>query len=95
MHNSLTDPIRDTGAKDIAGQASGPIGAAVVLSASEEQILRCLGAAVVEQWSILPTNVQRGLFARASALGAPRQLQHLKEQIAAFLRAHRHDGPSL
>lgn len=61
------------------------------LSSSEEHILRCLGAAVIDQWSDLPTNVQRLLFERATALGAPRHTVHLKEQIARFLHSHKSD----
>lgn len=61
------------------------------LSSSEEHILRCLGAAVIDQWSDLPTNVQRLLFERATALGAPRHTMHLKEQIARFLHSHKND----
>jgi hypothetical protein len=65
------------------------------LSSSEEHILRCLGAAVIDQWTTLPTNVQRVLFDRAAALGAPRHVLHLKEQIASFLRSHRNDKGSV
>lgn len=61
------------------------------LSRAEEHILRCLGGALVEQWSSLPTNLQRTLFERAAMLGAPSQLPHLKHQLASFLRARRSD----
>jgi len=65
------------------------------LSHAEEHILRCLGGALVEQWSSLPTNVQRTLFARAATLGAPKQSPHLKQHIASFLRARRSDTGTL
>ena len=61
------------------------------LSISEEHILRCLGAAVIDRWSDLPTHVQRLLFERATELGAPRHAVHLKEQIARFLHRHKSD----
>lgn len=65
------------------------------LSTAEEHILRCLGGALVEEWSSLPTSVQRSLFARAALLGAPRQLPLLKQNIASFLRARRSETGSL
>lgn len=69
----------------------GKVDVSPALSSSEEHILRCLGAAVIDQWSDLPTNVQRLLFERATALGAPRHAVHLKEQIARFLHRHKAD----
>jgi hypothetical protein len=53
----------------------------------EEHILRCLGAAVILQWSDLPRNVQRALFDKAVAMGEPRKRAVLKERIARFLHA--------
>lgn len=69
----------------------GQVDTSPALSSSEEHILRCLGAAVIDQWSDLPTAVQRLLFERATALGAPRHAVHLKEQIARFLHRHKSD----
>jgi hypothetical protein len=53
----------------------------------EEHILRCLGAAVILQWSDLPRNVQRALFEQAVAMGEPRRTAALKQRIARFLHA--------
>ena len=38
-----------------------------MLAAAERHILECLGAAVVIEWSDLPTDVQRAIFGHASA----------------------------
>lgn len=79
---------------DVASADSGKnaqLDVPAALSSGEEHILRCLGAAVIDQWSDLPTNVQRVLFERATALGAPRHAVHLKEQIARFLHSHKND----
>lgn len=53
----------------------------------EEHILRCLGAAVILQWSDLPRNTQRELFEQAVGMGEPRKTAALKERIARFLHA--------
>lgn len=53
----------------------------------EEHILRCLGAAVILQWSDLPRNVQRALFEQAVAMGEPRRTAAMKQRIARFLHA--------
>jgi hypothetical protein len=61
------------------------------LAEDEENILRCLGAAVIMQWSELPTHIQRRLFGSAASMGEPRYLSQLKEQIAGFLHDHKDD----
>jgi len=58
----------------------------------EERILRCLGAAVILEWSDLPTEIQRKLFAGASTLSDPDQQFQLKQLIARFLHVHKDDG---
>ena len=59
----------------------------------QEHILRCLGAAVILQWSDLPRNVQRALFEDAVTMGEPRKTAALKERIARFLHArHKRRG---
>ena len=63
------------------------------LAEEEEHILRCLGAAVIMQWNDLPTHIQRRLFENAAAMGEPRHLSQLKEQIARFLHEHKDDAP--
>jgi hypothetical protein len=48
----------------------------VVLSLAEQRILPCLGAAVIAQWSELPTGVKKALFEHAVSSG---DLRHLIE----------------
>ena len=61
------------------------------LAEEEENILRCLGAAVILQWNDLPTHIQRRLFDNAASMGEPRHVSQLKEQIARFLHEHKDD----
>jgi hypothetical protein len=64
------------------------------LAEEEEQILKCLGAAVIMQWNTMPTKLRRELFGCASSIGSIGDLQQiipLKEQIARFLHTHK-DG---
>ena len=63
-----------------------------VLSPIEQGILQCLGAAVLAQWSVLPTEVQKALFQDAVSSGGPRQSTSLREQIARFLHDHKDDA---
>jgi hypothetical protein len=55
----------------------------------EEQILRCLGAAVIVRWNTVPTKLQRELFDCASSIGDLQQATPLKGQIARFLHNHK------
>jgi hypothetical protein len=55
----------------------------------EENILHCLGAAVIKCWNDLPVEVQRQLFTSAASLSEPLQTAELKEQIARFLHSHK------
>ncbi len=64
------------------------------LSPIEQGILQCLGAAVIAQWSVLPTEVQRALFQDAVSSGDPHQSTSLREQIARFLHNHKDDADS-
>ena len=59
--------------------------------AEEEQILKCLGAAVLMRWNTVPTKVQRELFDCASAIGDLQQATPLKGRIARFLHNHKND----
>ncbi len=52
---------------------------------SEEQILRCLGAAVIMSWSTIPTKLQRELFDTAGSMGDVLSSVELRGQIARFL----------
>ena len=55
---------------------------------AERRVLECLGAALVSEWSGLPTDVQRKLFEHAAS-GTSRDAAQLKSQIARFLHDHK------
>lgn len=59
------------------------------LAEEEEQILKCLGAAVIMRWNTVPTKLQRELFDSASSIGDLQQTTPLKGQIARFLHNHK------
>jgi len=58
--------------------------------AEQENILRCLGAAVILNWNTIPTKLQRALFEAASSSG---RAASLKQAIAQFLHDHKDDAP--
>ncbi|MFL4980517.1 MAG: hypothetical protein ACJ8FV_18775 [Xanthobacteraceae bacterium] len=60
--------------------------------ADEEQVLRCLGAAVIMQWNALPTKIRQELFAYASSVTELPATAELKGQIARFLHNHKDDA---
>jgi hypothetical protein len=60
----------------------------------EEQVLRCLGAAVIMQWNNLPTKLQKELFDNASSMDYVLQAGAVKGQIARFLHNHKDDDPA-
>ena len=57
--------------------------------AEQENVLRCLGAAVILNWNTIPTKLQRALFEAASSSG---RTASLKEAIAQFLHDHKDDA---
>jgi hypothetical protein len=61
------------------------------LAEEEDQILKCLGAAVLMRWNTVPTKLQRELFDCASTIGDLQQTTPLKGQIARFLHNHKND----
>jgi hypothetical protein len=61
------------------------------LADEEEQILKCLGAALVMRWNTVPAKLQRELFDCASAIGDLLETTLLKGQIARFLHNHKND----
>jgi hypothetical protein len=67
-----------------------PRGAA--LAAEEEHVLQCLGAAVIMQWSALPTTVQREIFDTAGSVGRLVETAALRGQIARFLHKHKNEA---
>ena len=57
------------------------------LSEDEEQILACLGAALVTVWNDAPRDFQRLVFERASQMGGP-SAPGLRQELALFLHDH-------
>jgi hypothetical protein len=61
------------------------------LAEEDEQILKCLGAAVIMRWNTISTKLQRELFDCASTIGDLQQAAPLKRAIARFLHNHKDD----
>jgi hypothetical protein len=59
--------------------------------AEQEQVLRCLGAAVILTWNTIPTPLQRSLFEAASGVKGERP-GRLKSVLAQFLHDHKDDA---
>jgi hypothetical protein len=72
---------------DESGRARGE-----VLAAEEEQVLRCLGAAIIMQWNSLPTSLQREIFDTAGSVGKLWETAALRGQIARFLHKHKNES---
>jgi hypothetical protein len=51
----------------------------------DDLVLRCLGAALVMQWSTLPTELQRELFENATTVGELSKTAARRGMIAKFL----------
>lgn len=64
----------------------------VALADEEERVLRCLGAAVIMQWNVLPTALQREMFDTAGSVGRLFETAALRGQIARFLHKHKNDA---
>lgn len=58
----------------------------------QENILRCLGAAVILNWNTIPTKLQRALFEAASSIQDGGQVAPLKDALARFLHDHKDDA---
>jgi hypothetical protein len=61
------------------------------LADEEEQILKCLGAAVLMRWETVPAKLQRELFDCASTIGDLLETTPLKGSIARFLHNDKND----
>lgn len=61
------------------------------LAKTEEQVLRCLGAAVIMRWNTIPKTLQRDLFDDAGSMGELLHTAALRGQIARFLHKHKDD----
>jgi hypothetical protein len=70
---------------------SEPDREAGTLAATEERVLRCLGAAVIMQWNTIPKKLQRELFDSAGSMGDLLDVAKLRGQIARFLHKHKDD----
>jgi hypothetical protein len=60
--------------------------------AEQENILRCLGAAVMLNWNTIPTKLQRALFEAASTIQGSARTVPLKNALAQFLHDHKDDA---
>ena len=69
------------------GDVEGPLDEEAI-AAIEDRILRCLGAALIMQWSAIPRELQRELFDTAGSFGELKQTASLRGQIARFLHSH-------
>lgn len=74
--------VRSTGFEQTDGAA---------LAQEEEQVLRCLGAALILQWNTLPQKLRRELFDNAGAMGELLGTAELRRKIARFLHKHKND----
>ena len=61
--------------------------------AEQQNILRCLGAAVMLNWNTIPTKLQRALFEAASTIQDSERTAPLKDALARFLHDHKDDAP--
>jgi hypothetical protein len=59
------------------------------LDEAELRILSRLGAALISEWSRLPTDLQRTIFTRAATLHAATDGARIKAEIARFLHDHK------
>ena len=55
------------------------------------RLLARLGAALIESWAQVPTNLQPVLLQRARAMGAPGDAARIRDVLTQFLRTHRED----
>jgi len=58
----------------------------------QENILQCLGAAVILNWNTIPTKLQRALFEAASSIQDSGRTAPLKDELAQFLHDHKNDA---
>jgi len=70
-------------------EVAGTVPDSTPTAETEEKVLRCLGAAVIMQWSTIPKKLQRELFDTAGSLGEVLQTVALRGQIARFLHVHK------
>ena len=73
------------------GGALAPTDAADSIDDSELRILARLGAALLDEWDKLSSELQGSVVRRARTLGGPGDHAHVKERLARFLRRHRNE----
>jgi hypothetical protein len=61
------------------------------LAAEEEQILRCLGAAVIMEWNNISKNLQRESFDNVGSMGNLLTRKALRGKVARFLLSIKDD----
>ncbi len=88
LANNFDKMIRSQDIHPENGDAGEPVGFRPVAEV-EEHILRCLGAALIMQWNIISTKLQRELFDTAGSLGDVVETPALRGQIARFLHKHK------
>jgi len=95
LDRTVRRPDKDGGEDDLmlAPTAKGG-GDGGTPAEDEEQVLRCLGAAVIMQWNTLPSKLQKELFEGASSVGDLLQAGAVKGQIARFLHNHKDRDPA-
>ena len=76
--------LADNYDKTLHGPNAGPP-ADLTIADDEDLMLRCLGAAVVMQWSTLPTKLKRELFDNATAVGELSETAARRGMIARVL----------
>ena len=79
--------LADNHDKTVRSTEFEPIDGAAL--AQEEQILRCLGAALILQWNTLPQKLRRELFDNAGAMGELLETPELRGKVARFLHKHK------
>jgi hypothetical protein len=60
--------------------------------AEQENILRCLGTAVMLNWNTIPARLQRALFEAATSIQDGGHTAPLKNALARFLHDHKDDA---
>lgn len=64
------------------------------LSAREEHLLQCLGAALIMHWDELPTKLQRELFEALGAISDGLATPVVRDQVAGFFREPDEEAPA-
>lgn len=84
--------LSDTHQKTVR-RPSADIPAGETLAEQEEHVLRCLGAALIMQWNVLPRKLQRELFDTAGSVGDLMVTTELRSRIARFIHKHKDENP--